>query len=461
MADRNYNHPEAKGPGNRDSYNAYDALRSQLDGKYAEDPYSVYTSEEKKASDTIQFVPQTDRTKQRRGSVVKPAAKPRKRKADKAANRKEKPVVTAGQKVMRKRIGIIAAVLAVLLATLLSVYAVFCIQDVLAIGVSEESVRIDIPEDATTSQIIDILEENGLIQNGLFCKLFAQFRGFEDNYVGGVYTVDSNIGVEGMLYLFKEKPQSAQEVQVTIPEGWTVEQIVKRLSEMGVCSADNLYDALENVDYSSYPFVAALKEQDLNGRYHLLEGYLFPDTYNFYVNSNPNEVVRKMLDNYSDKISDINADGTPDLEQSSARAQELGYTWDEIMVIASIIEREAGSVEQMADISAVTHNRLKDSAAFPLLQMNSTSDYYYNYIEPNVDDSEKALYESAYNTYDGGCLGLPKGPICNPSLNAIYAALYPTEDSDYYYFCHDREGNIYLARTDQEQVQNEVKANLR
>lgn len=459
MAEKNYNHPDAKGPGNRDSYNAYDALRSQLDGKYTEDHYSVYTSEEKKTSDTIQFVPQTGRTQQKRSPSVKPAGKPRKRKADKSGNRKEKPVVTAGQKVMRRRIGIIAAAVAVLLATLLSVYAVFCIQDVLAIGVSEESVRVDIPEDATTSQIIDILEENGLIQNGLFCKLFAQFRGFEDNYVGGVYTVDSNIGVEGMLYLFKEKPQSAKEVQVTIPEGWTVEQIVKRLSEMGVCSADDLYNALENVDYSSYPFVSALNDQDLNGRYHLLEGYLFPDTYNFYANSNPNEVVRKMLDNYADKISDVDGDGVEDIEKSTARAAELGCTWDEIMVIASIIEREAGSVEQMADISAVIHNRLQDSVAFPLLQMDSTSDYYYNYIEPNVDDSQKALYESSYNTYQG-CLGLPKGPICNPSLNAIYAALYPTEDSDYYYFCHDRNGEMYLARTDQEHERNKVKANL-
>lgn len=449
MADKNYHQHREGDSDRRGTYGAYDDLRSQVGTSEPE----VFSGEDvKKSSDTIQFQPQKTR---------KAPTPPPHGGAQGSGSKRRKPPVSSAQRELRKRIAIALALLGVFFTVLLSVYAIFCVQDVLAIGVSEESVRVEIPENATTSQIIDILEDNGLVKNGLFCKLFAQFRGYEDNYVGGVYTVDSNIGVEGMLYLFKEKPQSAAEVQVTIPEGWTVDQIVTRLSEMGVCSADSLYDTLENTDYSSYPFIAALQEEDLNGRYYLLEGYLFPDTYMFYVDSNPNDVVKKMLDNYESKISDINADGTPDLEQSSARAQELGCTWDEIMVIASIIEREAGNADQMADVSAVIHNRLKDSVAFPLLQMNSTSDYYYNYIEPKLeDDSQKQLYESSYNTYQG-CVGLPKGPICSPSLNAIYAALYPTEGSDYYYFCHDREGNIYLARTDQEQVQNEVKANLR
>lgn len=448
MADKNYHNPREEGS---DSRSAYDILRSQIDDKETAEHYATYAKLDKLPSDTIQFKPQ-----QRSPKTTKPSSGGGDKRQKKS---REKQPATAEQRLFRKRVGIVAMFVAVLLAALLSVYAVFCIQDVLAIGVSEEEVRVDIPENATTSQIIDILEDNDLVQCGLFCKIFAQFRGFEDNYVGGVYTVDSNIGIEGMLFLFKDKPQSAAEVQVTIPEGWTLEQIVERLSQMGVCSADSLYDALENSDFTSYPFIAALNEQDLNGRYHLLEGYLFPDTYNFYVDSNPNDVIRKMLDNYEAKISDLNSDGVEDLEANSARAQELGCTWDEIMVIASIIEREAGSVDQMDDISAVIHNRLKDSVAFPLLQMDSTSDYYYNYIEPNVDDSQKALYENSYNTYQG-CLGLPKGPICNPSINAINAALNPAQGSTYYYFCHDRSGEIYLARTDQEHEQNKAKANL-
>lgn len=448
MADNNYHQNREGSSDRRSTYDAYDALRSEVGGNVPEMTAAGGTV----SSDTRQFRPQKTRTAS--------AVPPRGGNQGKTPKRRPGQPVAAAQRELRKRIAIAAALLAVFFTVLLSVYAVFCVQDVLAIGMSEESVRVEIPEEATTSQVIDILEDNGLIQNGLFCKLFAKFRGYVDNYVGGVYTVDKDLGVEGMLWLFKEKPQSAAEVEVTIPEGWTVEQIVSRLSEMGVCSADDLYDTLENTDFSSYSFISALQGQDLNGRYYLLEGYLFPDTYMFYVDSNPNDVVKKMLDNYESKISDIDADGTPDLEQSSARAQELGCTWDEIMVIASIIEREAGSVEQMADISAVIHNRLKDSVAFPLLQMDSTSDYYYNYIEPKLeDDAQKQLYESSYNTYQG-CLGLPKGPICNPSLNAIYAALYPTEGSSYYYFCHDRSGEIYLARTDQEHEQNKAKANL-
>ena len=436
MADKNYRHYASDGSGRP---NPYDALRSELSG--SDEGAFRAPGESSGRSHAVES------SYNRR---TKPSA-PHKRNAGGRPSGSAKTPVSRGQRALRKRIILLSSLIVVLLSVLLSVYAIFCVRDVLAIGVEEESARVEIPEGATTSQIIDILEDNGLIRNGLFCKLFAQFRGFEDNYVGGVYTVESNLGVEEMLRLFKEKPASAETRQVTIPEGWTVDQIVTRLNEMGICSSESLYDALENTDYSSYPFIAALQDQDLNGRYYLLEGYLFPDTYEFYVDSNPNDVIKKFLDNYESRISELDIN----------RAQELGRTWDEIMVIASIIEREAGSADQMADVSAVIYNRLNDtSGLYPLLQMDSTSAYYDNYIEPRVTDAaQKALYKRSYDTYDSACLGLPKGPICNPSLKAIEAALNPTPNSPYYFFYHDKNGKIYLARTDQEHEANKAKAN--
>lgn len=437
MADQNY---RPHGPGDRRYQDPYDALRSAISGT------------EDDAFQTRQHNPVRSHAVQ--SSASSGGRRPQASAGRPSGNRNPVPhrtPRTRAQQLFRQRIVLLSALLVVLMTVLLSVYAIFCVRDVLAIGVSEESVRVEIPENATTSQIIDILEDNGLIQNGLFCKIFAGFRGFENNYIGGVYTVDSNIGVEEMLRLFKAKPASAETKEVTIPEGWTLDQIVSRLNEVGICSSKSLYDALENTDYSSYPFVAALQNQDLNGRYYLLEGYLFPDTYEFYVDSNPNDVIKKFLDNYENKIAELDI----------TRAQALGRTWDEIMVIASIIEREAGGVDQMADISAVIYNRLNDtSGLYPLLQMDSTSAYYDNYIATNVSDSAKrALYKQSYDTYDPACRGLPKGPICNPSLNAIKAALYPTENSPYYFFYHDKNGKIYLARTDQEHEANKAKAN--
>lgn len=436
MADKNYRSHSTEG-----RQDPYDALRSAFDDPVDMEKYH-----------TRQVPPvRSDAAKKRQSdaTVKRPAARYGiKRRTAPSGSKKAAP--SPAQRIVRKRILFLSGLVALLVAVLLSVYAIFCIRDVLAIGVDEDSVRVEIPEGATTSQIIDILQDNGLVQNGVFCKLFAKIRGYEDNYVGGVYTVDTNIGVEEMLYLFKAKPKTAEEKEVTIPEGWTLDQIVERLNEMGVCSAEDLYDTIANTDFSSYPFIAALAEEDQNGRYYLLEGYLFPDTYRFYADSNPNDVIKKFLDRYEEMIATLDIN----------RAQELGYTWDQIMVIASIIEREAGSADQMADVSAVIHNRLKNPVEYPLLQMDSTSYYYYNYIEPNLtDDAQKSLYERSYNTYNGACLGLPKGPICNPSLNAIKAALYPTENSPYYYFYHDSNGKMWLARTDQEHEANKAEAN--
>jgi len=436
MADKNYRSHSTEG-----RQDPYDALRSAFDDPADMNKYH-----------TRQVPPVRSgaaKSKPSGTAVKRPAARYGiKRRTVPVGGKKAAP--SPAQRIVRKRILFLSGLVALLVAVLLSVYAIFCIRDVLAIGVNEDSVRVEIPEGATTSQIIDILQDNGLVQNGIFCKLFAKIRGYEDNYVGGVYTVDTNIGVEEMLYLFKAKPKTAEEKEVTIPEGWTLDQIIERLNEMGVCSAEDLYDTIANTDFSSYPFIAALAEEDQNGRYYLLEGYLFPDTYRFYADSNPNDVIKKFLDRYEEMIATLDIN----------RAQELGYTWDQIMVIASIIEREAGSADQMADVSAVIHNRLKNPVEYPLLQMDSTSYYYYNYIEPNLtDDAQKSLYERSYNTYNGACLGLPKGPICNPSLNAIKAALYPTENSPYYYFYHDSNGKMWLARTDQEHEANQAKAN--
>lgn len=140
-------------------------------------------------------------------------------------------------------------------------------------------------------------------------------------------------------------------------------------------------------------------------------------------------------------------------EENIARAEELGLTMDEVLTLASIIQREAANTEQMYQVSSVIHNRL-NSNSFPHLGCEAVDVYYQREILPNVSTARSDELFNGYSAY--GTEGIPNGPICNPGLAAIDAALNP-EKSDYYFFCHDSKGNIYLARTQTEQDANMAK----
>ena len=140
-------------------------------------------------------------------------------------------------------------------------------------------------------------------------------------------------------------------------------------------------------------------------------------------------------------------------KRQDKRAAELGLSRDEIITIASIIQKEAANTDQMKVISSVIHNRLNHQADYPTLGCDSTALYISNYVTPTVGEAQGAIYYSAYDT--SAVKGLPPGPICNPGIDAIRAALYPS-DTDYYFFAHDKAGNIYTASTFKEHKNNLV-----
>ena len=219
-------------------------------------------------------------------------------------------------------------------------------------------------------------------------------------------------------------------VWVTFPEGKTVLQIAQLLEENGVCPAA---DFLQAVRDSESDYAAALRGQD---RPFLLEGYVFPDTYEFYKNESPSMALSRFLTNFSGKFSD----------GEQARARELGMTTDEVLALASIIQAEAGIPSEMPKVSAVLHNRLRSGMK---LQCDAT--YYYlektvmPYLCPDGwDDAVYEKYADLYYTYRFA--GLPQGAICNPGSDAIHAALYPA-DSDDLYFVTDADGNYYYSPT--------------
>ena len=324
---------------------------------------------------------------------------------------------------------------------LLSYVGITCLGDMLAINRSDENVTVDIPADATYSQIIDILKDNKLIKRKGFCKIFTKFRGFDEGkYLSGQYYLNSKMGVEGMLKDIMAAPVTAESISLSFPEGLTATQILEQLEKSDVCNSAKVLTAMRTGKYN-YDFLNDIT--DNKNRFLKLEGYLFPDTYDFYVDADPNYVITKFLDNFNSKWED----------EYDKRAAELGFSRDEIITIASIIQKEAANSDQMKVISSVIHNRLNHQADYPTLGCDSTALYISNYVTPTVGEAQGSVYYSAYDT--SAIKGLPPGPICNPGIDAIRAALYPS-DTDYYFFAHDKAGNIYTASTFKEHKNNLV-----
>lgn len=231
-------------------------------------------------------------------------------------------------------------------------------------------------------------------------------------------------------------------VNVTFPEGTNLLGVAALLEKNNVCSAGDVLAAAKGTQFDSYSFISALT--NTSSRYYKLEGYLFPDTYNFYKEDSAVNTLNRMLNNAQTKLAAV---------QTKAAAQ--GLTLDQVMTMASLIQAEAANTNDMYVISSVLHNRLNNGAAHgtPYLQFDST--IYYPYRSQSEAPSG---FSGTYNTYNFA--GLPAGPINNPGASAIDAALNPT-NTDYYYFCHSASGTPYYAATLAEHNQNLITAGLR
>lgn len=329
-----------------------------------------------------------------------------------------------------------------LIAGILASIALSCINDVLAISRDDETVvEVVLPNDADTDVAIDVLDDAGLIKNKLFCKIFIKAMGYTDkNYLPGVYYLSESMGVEKMISRFKTSSTRGALISITIPEGYTIDQIFARLEKNGICTSTALYKTIDEVDFSSeYDFIKDL--DNTNNRYHVLEGYMFPATYEFQQGADPATVIRTFLNEFNKRWTD----------EFAARAAELSMTTDDIIRIASIIEKEAYGDEQFTLVSSVLHNRINRSGLYPTLECNSTTEYVTKTITARLSKTRADAYLPYYDTYE--CSGLPASAICNPGIDAIKAALYP-DTTQYYFFRHDKNGKIYMAKTVEEHSAN-------
>ena len=300
-----------------------------------------------------------------------------------------------------------------------------------------------VPENATVEDIADILGEAGVIRYPKLFKLYAGFQdvdGVDDEgnsiFIPGTYAISPMNNYQQLLAAF-QKQYTRDVVWVTFPEGSTVEDIITILTkDYGISTREDLVRAINEYDGYGMDFIDEIDMS--NGRCYRLEGYLFPDTYQFYTDSSAETIIYKMLVNFKKKLAYIGDD------YCSERLAELGMTLDEVVTLASMIEKEVKYAIDYDQVSSVFHNRLQDPANFPKLESDATTVYAILMAtgeRPETLTAEELAFDDPYNTR--ASKGLPPGAIGNPGYEALYCAFYPA-NTKYYYFVADGSGyNLY------------------
>lgn len=327
---------------------------------------------------------------------------------------------------------------AVACAIFLSIFALQSASDMLGINKPDKKVEFVVAENATVGEVAEQLKEAGIITQPLTFKLYAGLKDKKE-YVPGTYELNTKMAYDQIMTMMTKGNTEKEVVWVTFPEGQTLNQVAQKLEENKVCSAEEFIKVTDTVSFGSdsqygYEFYDKIPDDPL--RYHKLEGYIFPDTYQFYVGENVESVVNKFLSVFNTRV-------TQDLYDLM---EKQGMTLDETLALASIIQKEAGDVQYMYDVSSVFHNRLQNAAQYPRLESDATYLYVRDEIEPNLTSKNEEM-AAAYDTYQ--CQGLPVGPINNPGLDAIKAALAPAE-TNYFYFLSDQKHEYHFAATLQE-----------
>ncbi|MCT4598792.1 MAG: endolytic transglycosylase MltG [Vallitalea sp.] len=273
------------------------------------------------------------------------------------------------------------------------------------------TVDIEIPKGTTTKQIANILHKNGLINNTYYFLLHSKLSKQDSKFQYGKYTLNTGMTEEEIAKILVTQGAKRETIKITIPEGYTIQQIAKKLAKENVCKESDFMDAVNNAVYD-YKFIDQIPDRNIK-----LQGYLFPSTYEIYKDATAKDIVSILLNQF-DKVFE---------DKYYERAEELGKTVDEIITIAAIIEREVRVDSEREKVSSVIYNRLD----LPMkLQMCSTVMYALDKPRSRLLYADLEI-ESKYNTYLYP--GLPIGPIANPGKRSIEAALYP-EDTDYLYF---------------------------
>ncbi len=342
-----------------------------------------------------------------------------------------------------KPLVVIAIVLVIALAVMIYGYSQYKIYQEEYQGTEStvgEDVVVVIPEGAATKQIAQILKDAGLIK---FPSAFVK-RVKESEYRGslqpGEFTLNTGMSTWEMIEILGYiEPTRQVMCTLTIPEGYSIEQIAERVESEGICTKEEFLDAVQDNTYD-YDFLNSIPE-GITVNYRL-QGFLFPATYDIFEDTTAHDIVDMMLAKFDEVYSGY-----------EGQAEVMGYTAFEVVNRASIVEREAKLDEERPTIAGVINNRLEQGM---MLQMCPTVLYpitngIYDKSEVTYDDLE---VESLYNTYK--YTGLPVGPICNPGEVSIRAVLYPEEHNYLYYHVDNEEiGSHIFTETYEEHVETQ------
>lgn len=303
---------------------------------------------------------------------------------------------------------------------------------------NQEVVSFSVKSGSSLSAVSKNLEAAGLIHNHTVFKYMADFMGMGQKIQSGDYELTRAMSATEILDQLISGDGKPLTMKITIIPGWTVEDVANYLVEIKVLSsADEFLSLCKSGEaYNGYYFIEeVMKTGTVSRRKYALEGYLSPNTYEIYTSSSADTLIKRLLTQTEAAY----------LSGYDERAQELGLTMDEVFTLASMIEKEA-KTSDFAKVSAVFHNRLK---AGMTLGSDVTVKYASGSQKMSLNDSDLAV-DSPYNTYTHK--GLPVGPICNPSMDAVVAALYPDEQyvaQKYLYFCsaEPESGKLVFSKT--------------
>lgn len=329
---------------------------------------------------------------------------------------------------------ILATVFAATVAIGITLSSVIC--DVLALG-KDDSVSAEITINEI-NELAGALEDGNIIEYPL---LFSAYVGFCELDGASLEvktpkaTVSSDMDYANLLAAFTSPPP-IRTLTLSFPEGATTDEIIDIFIKNGIGTREGFIDAINNYPFE-YDFIAPLDEKMSKDRRYRLDGYLYPDTYDFYTGRAETYYIYKMLDRFSEIVAEL---GLSDIE-------------DDSVIIASMIQSSASNVSQYEYVSSAIHNRLNAPDVYPNLCCPATSAYAVGIggIYTGVPTEEIKTVSSPYNTFTNE--GLPPGAICNPSKNALIAALYPAE-SKYKYYLTLESGEVILARTEWEHNKN-------
>ena len=363
----------------------------------------------------------------------------------KKKKKEEKKLAKAKNKKNKSIFRLFWFVAVLIIGSMFGMFAVTGINDMLAVNRTEDTkVKIEIPENPDLDVVTTVLVENNVIEEELFFKLFAIVTKSDDEFTQGTYEIATNKDYEAIINFLLSTSNRQDTVTVTIPEGLNVREIANTLKDNGAISDTDKFLELCNSDHfdEDYDFIKAIPNKE--DRYYKLEGYLYPDTYLFYKNQDPEDVIYTFLNNFESRYEDKQEVKDYDKRvEIDKMVEESEYSLDEIMIIASIIQAEAANKEDMYYISSIIHNRLEADVDMGVSNLGLDSTRFYPYrTKEDVPEDVRDTYVSSYDTYDKA--GLPTGEICNPGIYAILAALNPN-DTDYYFFCHDSDGNAHYA----------------